>query len=103
MYVRMAFWRCKEDCWGEDAELFASRAISMMRTQDGFIRAMLLGVERAGQRIALTVWESPDAYRRFEQSRLLEEITSMFAHMYVDGKPPGPIREYVVRAEGGAE
>ncbi len=102
MYVRMSYWSCKQDNWGEDADLFRSGAVPIMRAHGGFVQAMLLGEDDAGERIALTVWEDPDAYRQFVESPDLERITSMFAHMYVDGKRPGPAREYVVRAEGAA-
>lgn len=61
---------------------------------------MLLGEDNGARRIALTVWESAEAYREFVASPDLERITAMFAHMYVDGKRPGPVREYVVRAQG---
>ena len=102
MYVRMAYWSCKPECWGEDAELFHDGAVPIMQAHQGFVRAMLLGEQKAEQRIAFTVWESPQAYEAFVASPDLEKITVMFSHMYVEGKRPGPIREYEVRAQGAA-
>ena len=102
VYVRMSHWSCKRENWGEDAELFKNGAVPMMQSHPGFVQAMLLGEDNAEQRIALTIWEDPESYRRFIQNPDLETITSMFAHMYVGGKLPGPVREYVVRAQGAA-
>lgn len=102
MYVRMAHWSCSPENWGQDAELFETGAVPIMRTHDGFVRAMLLGKANAEQRIALTIWKSPDAYQDFVESPDLEKITVMFSHMYVEGKRPGPVHEYEVRAQGAA-
>ncbi|MDE2791730.1 MAG: antibiotic biosynthesis monooxygenase [Paracoccaceae bacterium] len=100
MYVRIAHWSCDPDHWNADADLFENGAVPILRKYHGFVRAMLLGEDSGARRIALTVWESADAYRAFVASPDLERITAMFAHMYVDGKRPGPVHEYVVRAQG---
>ena len=102
MYVRMSYWSCKPENWGEDRELFENGAVPIMRGHQGFVRAMLLGEKNAEQRIAFTMWESPEVYQKFVESPDLEKITKMFAHMYVDGKRPGPVCEYDVRAQGAA-
>lgn len=102
MFVRMSYWSCKPENWGEDAVLFETGAVPIMQDHPGFVRAMLLGDAGAEQRIAFTVWQNPEAYAAFVDSPDLEKITSMFAHMYVDGKRPGPVKEYEVRAEGSA-
>lgn len=100
MYVRMAYWNCDADHWGADTQLFEGRAVPIMRNHQGFVRAMLLGEENEPGRIALTVWSDRESYRGFAASPDLEDITAMFAHMYVDGRTPDPILEYVVRAQG---
>lgn len=102
MIVRMAHWNCRQDCWGEDCELFDVGAVPIMQRHDGFIRAMLLGPPGETARIAFTVWSDPAAYRQFTESPDLAKITGMFAHMYVDGAPPRA-QEFVVRAQGAAE
>lgn len=102
MYVRMAYWSCKPENWGEDARLFENGAVPIMQRHKGFVRGMLLGEPEAAQRIAFTVWTDPDAYKAFVDSPDLEKITVMFAHMYVEDQRPGPIREYTVRAQGAA-
>ena len=100
MYARVSHWSCDPEHWGADVDLFENGAVPIMRGHRGFVRAMLLGEENAEGRIAFTVWEDPRAYREFVESPDLERITAMFAHMYVDGKRPGPVCEYVVRAHG---
>ena len=102
MYVRMAYWFCSPENWGQDADLFENGAVPIMQAHRGFVQAMLLGEADAEQRIAVTIWQSPQAYQSFVDSPDLEKITEMFSHMYVDGKRPGPIREYEVRAQGAA-
>ncbi len=102
MFVRMSYWSCKPEKWGQDAILFETGAVPIMQAHRGFVRAMLLGEAGAEQRIAFTVWESPQAYAEFVDSPDLETITTMFADMYVDGKRPGPVREYEVRAQGAS-
>lgn len=102
MYVRMSYWSCKPEYRGEDARLFESGAVAIMSGHKGFVRAMLLGEEAGEQRIAFTVWSDAEAYRAFVRSPDLEKITTMFAPMYVDGKRPGPVKEYEVRAQGAA-
>jgi len=97
----MAFWNCKKECWGEDARIFESEAVPIMRRHDGFVRAMLLGVPGATRRIAFTVWRDRDAYDAFLAGRDLERITRMFEHMYVAGGRPDPV-EYEVYAQDGA-
>lgn len=101
MYVRMAHWNCRKECWGEDAALFESGAVPIMQGHAGFVRAMLLATPDDVQRIAFTVWQSKDAYQAFISSPDLEKITAMFAHMYVDGDRPQP-EEFTVRAQGAA-
>jgi len=101
MIVRMARWQCRPECWGEDRELFESRAVTIMQGHAGFVRAMLLGAPAATGRIAFTVWQDRAAYERFRASPDLALITGIFAHMYVDGAPPVP-EEYEVRAAGEA-
>ena len=98
MYVRMSYWSCKPENRGEDAELFKNGAVPIMQAHQGFVQAMLLGGQDSEQRIAFTLWENPESYQKFVASPDLEKITLMFAHMYVDGKRPGPVCEYVVRA-----
>ena len=100
MYVRIAHWSCDPDHWNADADLFENGAVPIMRRHRGFVQAMLLGEENGARRIAFTVWESAEAYHEFVAGPDLERITAMFAHMYVDGKHPGPVCEYVVRAQG---
>jgi len=102
MFVRMAYWTCKLEFWGADADLFHSEAVPTMQKHKGFVEARLLGEPGNGQRIAFTAWDSPEAYSRFVASPDLEKITVMFAHMYVDGVRPGPVREYEIRAQGTA-
>ncbi|MGI9501081.1 MAG: antibiotic biosynthesis monooxygenase [Geminicoccaceae bacterium] len=101
MFARMAYWNCKQDCWGEDMKLFEQGAVPIMRGHEGFVRAMLLGTPGETRRIAFTVWRDRDAYAAFVASSDLEKITRMFAHMYVEGDRPEPV-EYEVRAEGAA-
>ena len=100
MYARLSYWSCDPVYRNADAELFENTAVPIMRGHRGFVRAMLLSEEAGEGRIAFTVWEDRKAYREFVESPDLEKITAMFAHMYVDGKRPGPICEYVVRAQG---
>ena len=100
MYVRMAHWSCDREYWEADTDLFENGAVPIMRRHRGFLQAMLLGEENGTGRIALTVWESAETYQEFAASPDLERITAMFAHMYVDGRRPGPICEYAVRAQG---
>ena len=99
MYARLAYWSCDPDYRNADAELFENSAVPIMRGHRGFVRAMLLSEEEGAGRIAFTLWEDRSSYREFVESPDLETITAMFAHMYVDGKRPGPIREYEVRAQ----
>ena len=101
MYVRMAYWNCREEFWGEDSELFESGAVPIMQAHAGFVRAMLLATPNETQRIAFTVWQNPEAYQKFVASPDLDKITEMFAHMYVKGTLPDPV-EYNVRAQGAA-
>lgn len=101
MYVRMAYWNCRKECWGEDIKLFETGAVPIMQGHDGFVRAMLLATPDATQRIAFTVWRDPAAYEAFVASPDLEKITVMFEHMYVEGDRPEPV-EYNVRAQGEA-
>ncbi|WP_282604348.1 hypothetical protein [Pelagibius sp. Alg239-R121] len=98
MFVRMAYWNCKKDSWGEDSELFESDAVPIMQGHSGFVRAMLLATPGEVQRIAFTVWRDKAAYLTFVASPDLERITQMFAHMYVEGDRPEPV-EYEVRAQ----
>lgn len=102
MLVRMAHWKCRPECWGEDQALFASGAVPIMQGHEGFVRAMLLGRPDGVERIAFTVWQDGAAYERFCKSPDLARITAMFAHMYVAGEPPQP-DEFVVRAQGAAK
>ena len=101
MFVRMAYWNCRQECWGEDIELFESGAVPIMQGHDGFVRAMLLATPDADQRIAFTVWRDRAAYEAFVASPDLEKITQMFEHMYVDDDRPEPV-EYAIRAQGEA-
>ena len=101
MFVRMSYWNCKKECWGEDSGLFASGAVPIMQGHGGFVRAMLLATSDSIQRIAFTVWTDPQSYQDFVLSPDLEKITQMFAHMYVVGDLPAPV-EYEVRAHGAA-
>ena len=101
MLVRMAYWNCRQECWGEDSSLFRSGAVPIMQGHEGFIQAMLLATPDAEQRIAFTVWNSPESYQNFVQSPDLEKITKMFAHMYIEGNLPDPV-EYNIRAHGAA-
>ena len=100
MYVRMSYWKCRPECWGEDAELFESGAVPIMQTHAGFVRAMLLGTPRDPQRIAFTVWADREGYDAFVGSPDLQHIIEMFEHMYLPGGNPDPV-EYDVRAQGG--
>lgn len=102
MFVRMAHWKCKPDCWGEDQALFESGAVPIMQGHAGFVRAMLLGRPDGVERIAFTVWQDRAAYDRFCASPDLARITEMFAHMYVEGEHPKP-DEFTVRAQGAAK
>ena len=102
MFVRMSYWSCKPENWGEDRELFAKGAVPIMQGHEGFVQAMLLAEMGNEQRIAFTVWDSPAAYQKFVESPDLERITKMFAHMYVGGQRPGPVKEYDVRAHGAS-
>jgi hypothetical protein len=99
MFVRMAYWNCKQDCWGADAALFETGAVPVMQGHAGFVRAMLLAVPGSEQRIAFTVWQNKEAYRTFVEGPDLDRITRMFAHMYAEGNLPEPM-EYEVRAQG---
>ncbi|MCR9135697.1 MAG: hypothetical protein NXI27_06875 [Alphaproteobacteria bacterium] len=72
-----------------------------MQKHSGFVRAMLLATPGETQRIAFTVWTDRGAYERFVESPDLDQITQMFAHMYVEGALPEPV-EYEVRAQGEA-
>lgn len=101
MYVRMSYWDCAPEFWGEDRKLFETGAVPIMQGHRGFVRAMLLATVGETRRIAFTMWENPEDYARFVASPDLEKITQMFAHMYVDGARPEPV-EYEVRAQGGA-
>ncbi len=103
VHVRMAHWSCSPEYWGQDVDLFENGAVPIMRGHAGFVRAMLLGETNAERRIALTVWTSPGAYQSFVDSPDLEKITTMFSHMYVEGKHPGPVHVYEVRAQGSAD
>lgn len=102
MLVRMAHWKCRPDCWGEDHALFEGGAVPIMQGHAGFVRAMLLGRPDAVERIAFTVWQDRAAYERFCASPDLARITEMFAHMYVEGEHPKP-DEFIVRAQGAAK
>ncbi len=99
MFVRMAYWNCRPECWGEDRELFESFAVPTMTGHDGFVRAMLLATPNEAQRIAFTLWTDRAAYDRFVASPDLQKITDKFAHMYIEGAVPDPV-EYEVRAHG---
>ncbi len=99
MYVRMSYWKCKEECRGEDSELFESGAVPIMQGHDGFVRAMLLATPGEAQRIAFTQWRDQDAYDAFVASPDLNKIIDMFEHMYLPGGNPDPV-EYEVRASG---
>lgn len=101
MFVRMSYWNCRKESWGEDSKLFESGAVPIMRNHDGFVRAMLLATPGQSQRIAFTVWTDRAAYQNFVESPDLDEITRMFAHMYVEGALPESV-EYEVRAQGAA-
>ena len=98
-YVRMAYWKCRAEHWGEDSRLFEGAAVPIMRGHSGFVRAMLLGTPADPQRIAFTVWASRVSYGRFVDSPDLGRITDMFSHMYLPGGNPDPV-EYEIRTEG---
>ena len=99
MIVRLAHWKCRPSCWGEDQTLFREGAVPIMERHEGFLEAMLLAKEGSTARIALTVWSGEEAYRKFAEGPDLKRITAMFAHMYCDGALPEPA-EYEVRAHG---
>ena len=101
MYVRMAYWKCRAECWGEDKRLFETAAVPIMREHAGFVQAMLLGTPADPQRIAFTVWTDRARYEEFAASPDLGRITDIFSHMYLPGGRPDPI-EYEVRAQGAA-
>ncbi|MDE0306763.1 MAG: hypothetical protein OXI87_18080 [Albidovulum sp.] len=102
MIARLAYWDCKEEFWGRDAELFESGAVPIMRTYEGFVEAKLLGKAGETGRIALTIWADGEAYNRFASSADLPRITEMFAEMYSKGGKPAP-QEFEVRAQGFPE
>lgn len=88
MFVRMAHWFCKPECWDEAARLFEEGALPILARQAGAVAAQLVGEPGGNERIAVTVWEDEATYKDFLVSRDMQTITEMFAHMYVDGKPP---------------
>ena len=99
MFIRMAHWNCKRECWDEARTLFETGAVPIMCGHAGFIGARLLGEPGDTARIAFTMWQDEARYRRFVNSPDLQKITEMFAHMYVNGEPPRA-RDYVVLASG---
>jgi heme-degrading monooxygenase HmoA len=88
MFVRMAHWTCRPECWAEAERTFESGALPILRLQPGCLLAQLTGETGTGRRIAITYWESEAAHTQFAGSAALQEITDMFAHMYVDGVLP---------------
>ena len=101
MFVRMAHWNCKPECWDEAARLFESAAVPMMQEEPGFVHAMLLGPPGDNARIAFTVWTDETVYREFANSEAMREITKIFGHMYGDDALPSPV-EYKVWARSGS-
>ncbi|MCY4460566.1 MAG: hypothetical protein OXC26_09275 [Albidovulum sp.] len=102
MIARLAYWDCDEEYWGRDIQLFESGAVPILKSQEGFIEAKLLGAVGETGRIALTFWSCAEAYNRFADSSDLQRITAMFADMYCEGKFPES-RDYEVRAQGFRE
>lgn len=88
MLVRMAFWKCREESWGEDSALFTERAAPILRGCDGFVEAKLLGEAGGEDRIAFSIWRDSETHERFAESPDLAAVTRMFEHMYVDGHRP---------------
>ena len=88
MFVRMAHWQCKAELREEAEALFDSGALPILARQPGIVAAQLLGEPDTGDRVALTLWESRAAHDAFCASGDLEEITRMFAPMYVEGARP---------------
>lgn len=54
----------------------------------GLVEASFLGDPESSERIALTVWESEEAYAEALRQGVLAGITEEFRPMYADGRPP---------------
>ncbi|MBH62462.1 MAG: hypothetical protein CL569_08430 [Alphaproteobacteria bacterium] len=102
MFVRMAHWECRPECWDKAVEMFENRALPVLEKQPGILRAQLTGESDSGKRIAITYWESEEAHSVFAASPALAEITDIFLDMYVDGVRPEGFFYPVIREQAFA-
>jgi len=99
MFIRLAHWACRPECWDQAAELFETGALPILARQKGAVAAQLVGKTGGNERIAVTIWDDKESYQVFLESEAMKTITEMFASMYVDDQLPVGIDYPVIREQ----
>lgn len=91
MIIRMSRWQVTVPGADEavrrwDEELLPTTYASV----PGLLAAYFLGRQGSQERVAMTLWQDQESYRKAQEAGLLADISTDFAHLFQDGAFPVP-------------
>jgi heme-degrading monooxygenase HmoA len=89
MIIRMSEWATRPGADRRSLKLWNDGVRELWHEQDGLIQVNLLAKGGSLDRMTFSVWESREAYERFQRSEALQQLTRSFDTVY-DGQGGRP-------------